>query len=692
MANKNKKIAKTELTTVSLSVLKENGNSGDAMNAVEASQRFLQAAALLPEKELLGWQLCTEKDAPYRMSAFYSAGAGVTPQDLDWIFAGFAKAGPQEPACALKKSRRVYALRPAGAASEEEYISIDDLRVPVWDEDEDEEYSRNVYIQHMHFLRELEKAGGTLWVLAGRGREEKRGSILIGLPDKMTLRLRAALSLAFPGAKAAALDPQEPLWTGRGRLSAQCLYEGLTKLLDTVLFLNAKRSGRASGGPDEDAPDGGGNDRSGNEKGESDKDGGNDKGSGGNSKDTGENDKGSGENGTSAGDAGDQGGGDGILPDEATIEELDLSVRSFNCLKRAGIHTLGQLRGMTGEDLMKVRNMNRKFAEEVLEKLNAATSPDSSRPNLPSGLEQLDALIGLGEVKAQVRRIAAFAKLRQEMAQQNKAVEPLVLNMEFLGSPGTAKTTVARIIAQIFREVGLLPRGGLVEVGRADLVARYVGQTADQVKAIFNRARGRVLFIDEAYSLADAHTGSFGDEAINTIVQEMENHRADTVVIFAGYPDEMEQFFARNPGLRSRVPFQIRFEDYSAGELAQIARLEAGRRGFSIHSKAQQKLAELCQEAAGHPELGNGRFSRNLVESAILRYAERVYGPASAAGETGAAGETDAAGGTGAAGETGAAEQAEKPARDFALQAEDLCLPKSLQLPNRPAVIGFRGR
>lgn len=252
----------------------------------------------------------------------------------------------------------------------------------------------------------------------------------------------------------------------------------------------------------------------------------------------------------------------------------------------------------------------------------------SEDPALPqtSYMERLDALVGLREVKEQIKRIAAFAKMKQDMLNSGNAEISVALNMGFVGNPGTAKTTVARIAAGIFHEIGLLPSNELVEVGRSDLVGKYIGHTAAKVKEVFQRAIGKVLFIDEAYALVDERNGSFADEAINTIVLEMENLRRETIVIFAGYPDEMEKFFSRNPGLRSRVPFIINFSDYSVEEMEEISELEAKRQGFSISADAYGKISVLCAEAVRNPDSGNGRFCRNLIENAILSYADRNYG------------------------------------------------------------------
>ena len=316
------------------------------------------------------------------------------------------------------------------------------------------------------------------------------------------------------------------------------------------------------------------------------------------------------------------------------IEDLDLSVRAYNCLKRAGFSCAEELLPLTEEDLLRIRNLGRRGAEEISQKLETLRkAPDQTPPASGSSAAMLDELIGLENVKEQIGKITAFARMKRDLERQGRDAVPLALNMEFSGNPGTAKTTVARILAGIFCELGLLTGREPVEVGRADLVARYVGQTADQVKAIFDRADGRLLFIDEAYALAEHAKGEFGDEAINTIVQEMENRRNRTIVIFAGYPEQMEAFFSRNPGLRSRVPFRIVFSDYTAEEMVRIVELEAKKRGFSMGPDAREAVAALCSRAAGDPEKGNGRYCRNLAERAILEYASRVYSAEDASGD-----------------------------------------------------------
>ena len=314
----------------------------------------------------------------------------------------------------------------------------------------------------------------------------------------------------------------------------------------------------------------------------------------------------------------------GLTEEDSTpIEEFAFSLRTYNQLKRSGINFFEQLKDMNDEEIADIRGLSWKSVCEVREIVRSYSN--TVKPALLEGgnyMDMLSELVGLSEVKEQVRRLAAFARLKKDKGDSLS----IALNMAFLGNPGTCKTTVARIVAGVFYEIGLLKSSSIVEVGRADLIAGYVGQTAEKVKKVFANARGKVLFIDEAYSLLDDDENSYGDEAIATIVQEMENNRDNTVVIFAGYPDRMKEFISRNPGLRSRVPFTVYFSDYSCDELVGIAGLEVSRKGFKLSDDALIRLNELLSKAAGVPELGNGRFVRNLVENAVLNYAARVYG------------------------------------------------------------------
>lgn len=200
------------------------------------------------------------------------------------------------------------------------------------------------------------------------------------------------------------------------------------------------------------------------------------------------------------------------------------------------------------------------------------------------------------------------------------------MHMVFTGNPGTAKTTVARLFAEIMKDEAILSTGKFVEVGRADLVGQHVGHTAPLVKKKFRDAQGGMLFIDEAYSLCDSYENGFGDEAINTIVQEMENHRDDVIVIFAGYPEPMKQFLDRNPGMQSRIAFQIEFENYTTEELCAITRLMLAKKQLTITEAAMNRLECIYNVARKDSDYGNGQFVRKMLEEAEMNLAERIMG------------------------------------------------------------------
>ena len=237
--------------------------------------------------------------------------------------------------------------------------------------------------------------------------------------------------------------------------------------------------------------------------------------------------------------------------------------------------------------------------------------------------DELQKMIGLKDMKQVVDEIIDSARIQKIRSGMGMDSYKTSLHMVFTGNPGTAKTTVARLITQIFVKEGILDTGKYVECGRADLVGKYVGWTAKTVRSKFREAKGGVLFIDEAYSLVD-DSNSFGDEAINTIVQEMENHRDDVIVIFAGYPDKMKEFFAKNEGLRSRIAFHLDFPDYNAEELVDILKLMADKKGYKLNPDIERKCLEIFAQAVKKEEFGNGRYVRNLLEQAMMAQSRRI--------------------------------------------------------------------
>ncbi len=241
-----------------------------------------------------------------------------------------------------------------------------------------------------------------------------------------------------------------------------------------------------------------------------------------------------------------------------------------------------------------------------------------------TAMKELNSMIGLTSVKKVIRKAVANFKMNKKLMDMGMTGNKASLHMVFTGNPGTAKTTVARLFAEILKDEKVLSTGKFVEVGRADLVGQYVGHTAPKVKKRFKEAKGGVLFIDEAYSLCDSREGGFGDEAITTIVNEMENHRDDVIVIFAGYPAEMEEFLDRNSGLRSRIAFHIEFEDYTTDELCYITRLKVSNMGMTITDAAMDKLRGIYEEARKSTDFGNGRFVRKMLEEAEMNIAERL--------------------------------------------------------------------
>ena len=239
-------------------------------------------------------------------------------------------------------------------------------------------------------------------------------------------------------------------------------------------------------------------------------------------------------------------------------------------------------------------------------------------------LAELDALIGLAPVKAEVRLVANLIQVQNLRRSRKLPVADSSRHLVFTGNPGTGKTTVARLLAQIYRTLGVVDKGHLVETDRSQLVAGYVGQTAIQVRKVVESALGGVLLVDEAYALARGDERDFGQEAIDTLVKLIEDHRDDVVVVAAGYPDEMATFVDSNPGLRSRFPKTIAFPGYTDDELTAIFLSMAKKSAYACAEGVEAHLGLWFAAQPRDKGFGNARLARNLFEAAVARQASRV--------------------------------------------------------------------
>jgi len=526
------------------------------------SDRFMTYGMYLKVGETLGFEIVMNSGEPYKNYIYLDSDNEVSTDEFDWIFNNYAKVIPDKYILEDKTPKN-YRVK---------YTAVVDKSMNINFIDDDIIYMipNSGYFKAM--CKEISEVGGHISVIIVGGKKDGNiGSIIFDFPQRISKKLKALITMVFKGCVLEEVGDE----VIDNNISKKNLKDYIIILLK-ILGMQQK-------------------------------------------------------------------------VDKDSINNLELGVRSYNALKKANITSIKKLLEMSDMELLKIRNLGRKCISEIrtqlIEKNYVSSCEDeifenmdsTGLPTIPEDIfediadkrnymDELQALVGIRAAKDQVKRILAFAKMRKAMEENGEHLEPITMNMEFVGNPGTAKTTVARIVAGLLKEIGIIKTGEFIEVGRADLVARYVGQTAPMVQNVFQRAKGGVLFIDEAYSLLEEGSGGFGDEAINMIVQEMENNRKDTIVIFAGYPDEMENFFLRNPGLRSRVPFRVRFDDYTTDELSDICKLEAGKRGFLIDINANEFIKEICASSTKNIESGNGRFCRNLVERAVLNFALRNYG------------------------------------------------------------------
>ena len=254
-------------------------------------------------------------------------------------------------------------------------------------------------------------------------------------------------------------------------------------------------------------------------------------------------------------------------------------------------------------------------------------APPEPEPTLEELLAELDGLCGLQKVKEDVKGLINLVKVRRLRQEAGLPVPPMSLHLVFMGNPGTGKTTVARLLAKIYHAVGVLSKGQLVEVDRSGLVAGFVGQTALKTQEAVDKALGGVLFIDEAYALANQdNANDFGREAIEVLLKGMEDHRDDLIVIVAGYTDLMGNFIHANPGLESRFNKYFYFEDYDGTQLAEIFRSVCKKNGYTLDEETDKAAAEAFQVMYDRRDenFGNARDVRNVFEAAVARQANRV--------------------------------------------------------------------
>lgn len=310
-----------------------------------------------------------------------------------------------------------------------------------------------------------------------------------------------------------------------------------------------------------------------------------------------------------------------LLPDDST--KLDNTIDIILTSICAGIITYLVI------SIIKKLVNSKSDAQSSREEREIAETPSKSQQissNLQNTLQSLDDLIGLETVKQQVHTLIKFIQVQQEREKHNLKTTPISYHCVFSGSPGTGKTTVARILAQIYKDLGVLKKGHLIETDRAGLVGEYVGQTAVKTNKVINSALGGVLFIDEAYSLYSESAEDYGREAIATLLKRMEDERDNLVVVMAGYTEEMQQFIDINPGLRSRFNRYIDFTDYSPDELYQIFKRYINKEDFKLTTEAENAFQNLFIKAYENRDrtFGNARFVRNIFEKTIERQSLRV--------------------------------------------------------------------
>ena len=256
-----------------------------------------------------------------------------------------------------------------------------------------------------------------------------------------------------------------------------------------------------------------------------------------------------------------------------------------------------------------------------------ASEEEEDTRTLQDLLDELNGLVGLEKVKDKVHDLIVYQKVQKMRRENNLHSAKNTLHLAFTGNPGTGKTTVARIVGRIYKQIGLLSKGHFVEVSRTDLIAGYQGQTALKVKGVIEKARGGVLFIDEAYSITENdHSDSYGRECLTELTKALEDYREDLVVIVAGYTEPMNKFFESNPGLKSRFNTFIEFEDYNPNELDEILLSMCKNNDYALDDAAKDMIHSYFERevSAKDENFANGRLVRNLYDDLVMNHARRV--------------------------------------------------------------------
>lgn len=267
------------------------------------------------------------------------------------------------------------------------------------------------------------------------------------------------------------------------------------------------------------------------------------------------------------------------------------------------------------------------YGHKQLVDICAPQNIDDENYTLEDQLLQLNQLVGLKRVKSKVNDLIAFQKVQILRKSKGLHSPKNTMHLAFTGNPGTGKTTVARIVGRIYRKLGLLSKGHFMEVSRTDLIAGYQGQTAHKVKEVIEKAKGGILFIDEAYSITENdHSDSYGRECLTELTKALEDYREDLVVIVAGYTEPMNQFFDSNPGLKSRFNTFIEFDDYNSKELIDILKNMSEAEDYVVTDRAFDVLSRLFEQISGkkESEFANGRYVRNIFESMVMNHARRI--------------------------------------------------------------------